>query len=108
MQQRWSRIVYEAAWRTLGPDEQALGDCDFVHSEARACPAAIALQLPLSHPFFRLTPLEFVLVRLQFRIPQLARIANANTKGIEQCIAGCRDRNVDLHGNHAHSGLYDL
>ncbi len=39
--------------------------------------------------------------RFQFRIPQLARIANANAEVIEQCIAGCRDRNrnVDLHGN---------
>ena len=108
LQQRWSRSVHEAAWRTLGPDEEALGDCDFVHSQARARPAAIVLQLPLSHPFFRLTPLEFVSwFRFQFRIPQLARIANANAEGVEQCIAGCRDRNrnVDLHGNHAHSGL---
>ena len=108
LQQRWSSSVHEAAWRTLGPEEQALGDCDFVHSQARARPAAIVLQLPLSHPFFRLTPLEFVSwFRFQFRIPQLARIANANAEGIELCIAGCRDRNrnVDLHGNHAHSGL---
>ena len=76
-----------------------MGDCDFVHSQARARPAAIVLQLPLSHPFFRLTPLEFVSwFRFQFRIPQLARIANANAEGVEQCIAGCRDRNrnVDL------------
>jgi hypothetical protein len=65
-------------------------------------PAAIVLQLPLSHPFFLLTQLEFVSwFRFQFRIPQLARIANANAEGIEQCIAGCRDRNVDLHGNRA-------
>ncbi len=101
-------MVEKAAWRTLGPEEQALGDCDFVHSQARARPAAIVLQLPLSHSFFRLTPLEFVsLFRFQFRIPQLARLANANAEGFEQCIAGCRDRNrnVDLHGNHAHSGL---
>jgi hypothetical protein len=86
--------------------EQALDDCDFVHSQARARPAAIVLQLPLSHPFFRLSPLEFVSwFRFQFRIPQLARIANANAEGVEQCIAGCRNRNADLHGNHAHSGL---
>ncbi len=59
-----------------------------------------------SRPFFRLSPLEFVSwFRFQFRIPQLARIANANADGVEQCIAGCKNRNVDLHGNHAHSGI---
>ncbi len=105
LQQKWSRSVHEAALRTLSPEEQALGRCDFVHSHARARPAAAVLQLPLSNPFFRLAPLEFVSwFRFQFRIPQLARIANANADGVEQCIAGCKDRNVDLHGNHAHSG----
>ncbi len=51
LQQRWSRSVHEAAWSTLGPEEQTLGDCDFVHSQARARPTAIVLQLPLSHRF---------------------------------------------------------
>ena len=39
----------------------------------------------------------------QFHIPQLARINNVDHRGIEQCIAVCRSRDIDLHGNHAHS-----
>jgi hypothetical protein len=105
MQQKWSRSVHDAALHTLIQEEEALGDCDFVHSQARARPAATILQLPLSNSFFRLTPLEFVSwFRFQFRIPQLARIHNADHRGVEQCIAGCRSRDIDLHGNHAHSG----
>jgi hypothetical protein len=104
MQQKWSRSVHDAILRTLS-QEEALGECDFVHSQARARPAATILQLPLSNSFFRLTPLEFVSwFRFQFRTPQLARINNADHRGIEQCIAGCRSRDIDLHGNHAHSG----
>ncbi len=79
-----------------------MGRSDFVHSHARARPAAVVLQFPLSNPHFCVAPLEF---RFQFRIPQLIRIANANADGIEQCIVGCKDRNVDLHGNHAHFGI---
>ena len=48
LQQRWSRSIHEAACRTLVPDEEALGHCDLVHSQARARPAAVVLQLPLS------------------------------------------------------------
>jgi hypothetical protein len=56
--------------RTLSQEEEALGECDFVHSQARARLAATILQLPLSNSFFRLTPLEFVSwFRFQFRIP---------------------------------------
>ncbi len=70
-----------------------MGECDFVHSQAqaRARPAAAILQLPLSNSFFCLTPLEFVEIswfRFQFRIPQLARINNADHRGFESVKAG--------------------
>ena len=34
---------------------------------------------------------------------QPARLHNANAAGVEQCLGGCRRRDVDLHGNHAHA-----
>ena len=106
LQWEWSQAVHVAAARTLGLEDEALGDCDFVHSQARARPAALILTLPLSNPHHRFTPGEFVAwFRFQFRIPQLARLGNADAEGVEQCLAGkCRRRGVDLHGNHANSG----
>ncbi len=49
MQQKWSKEVRVAAARTLWPDEEALGDSDLVHAEARARPAAYILQAKLSN-----------------------------------------------------------
>ncbi len=46
-----------AAARRLGPLEAALGDCDFVASEARARPVAVILNL---NPYNRFTPAQFV------------------------------------------------
>jgi len=104
MQQKWSREVHVAAARTLRPDEDALGDCDLVHAEARARPAAYILQAKLSNPFFRFSPADFTAwFRFQFRIPQAAHLGNANAAGVEQCLGSCRRRDVDLHGNHAHA-----
>jgi hypothetical protein len=40
---RRSKEIHVAAARTLRPDEDALGDCDFVHAEALARPAAYIL-----------------------------------------------------------------
>ena len=105
LQWKWSREVHAAAALTLLPLEQALGDCDLVHAEARARPVPLLLDLPLSHPFFRFSPADFISwFRFQFRIPQLARLGNANAEGVEQCLAGCKRRDVDMHGNHAHTG----
>jgi hypothetical protein len=105
LQREWSQAVHVAAARTLGLEDEALGDCDLVHSQARARPAALILTLPLSNPHHRFTPAEFVAwFRFQFRIPQLARLGNADAEGVEQCLAKCRRRGVDLHGNHANSG----
>ena len=96
--------VQVAAARTLRPDEDALGDCDLVHAEARARPAAYILQAKLSNPFFRFSPADFTgWFCFQFRIPQTAHLGNANAAGVEQCLGSCRRRDVDLHGNHAHA-----
>ena len=64
MQQKWSREVHVAAASTLRPDEDALGDCDLVHAEARARPVACILQAKLSNPFFRFSPSDFTRVVL--------------------------------------------
>ncbi len=40
LQQKWSKEVHVAAARTLRPEEDALGDSDLVHADARARPAA--------------------------------------------------------------------
>ena len=91
--------------RRLEPLEAALGDCDFVASQARARPVGPILNLRLSNPFHRFTPVQFVAwFRWQFRIPQLARLGNANASGVEQCLGRCSERDVDLHGNHANKG----
>jgi hypothetical protein len=103
LQQKWSKEIHVAAARTLRPDEDALGDCDFVHAEARARPAAYILQAKLSNPFFRFSPADFIgWFCFQFRIPQAAHLGNANAAGVEQCLGSCRRRDIDLHGNHAH------
>ena len=104
LQQKWSKEIHVAAARTLRPDEDALGDCDLVHAEARARPAAYILQAKLSNPFFRFSPADFTgWFCFQFRIPQTAHLGNANAAGVEQCLGSCRRRDVDLHGNHAHA-----
>jgi len=105
LQWKWSREIHKAASMSLKPLEHALGDSDLVHSEARARPVPLILDLPLSNPFFRFSPAEFISwFRFQFRIPQLPRLGNPNAQGVEQCLANCRRRDIDLHGNHAHSG----
>jgi len=105
LQQMWSKAVHVAAAQALRPDEEALGESDLVHAEARAHPASNILQAPLSNPFFRFAPAEFVAwFCFQFRIPQPARLGNANADGIEQCLARCANPNVDLHANHASTG----
>jgi hypothetical protein len=104
MQQKWSKEVHVAAASALRPDEDALGDCDRVHVEARARPVVHILQAKLSNPFFRFSPSDFtVWFCFQFRIPQAAHLGNANAAGVEQCLGSCRRRDVDLHGNHAHA-----
>jgi hypothetical protein len=104
LQQKWSKEVHVAAARTLRPDEEALGDSDLVHAEARARPAAYILQAKLSNPFFRFSPADFIVwFCFQFRIPQPAHLGNANAVGVEQCLGSCLKRDVDLHGNHAHA-----
>ena len=103
LQQKWSMEVHIAAARTLRPDEDALGDSDLVHADARARPAAYILQAKLSNPFFRFSPADFISwFCFQFRIPQPASLGNADAAGVEQCLGSCRRRDVDLHGNHAH------
>ena len=103
LQQKWSKEVHVAAARTLRPEEDALGDNDLVHADARARPAAYILQAKLSNPFFRFSPVDFISwFCFQFRIPQPAHLGNANAEGVEQCLGSCRQRAVDLHGNHAH------
>ena len=104
LQRKWSLEVHVAAARTLRPDEDALGDSDLVHAEARARPAAYILQAKLSNPFFRFSPADFIAwFCFQLRIPQPAHLGNANAAGVEQCLGSCRRRDVDLHGNHAHA-----
>jgi hypothetical protein len=39
MQQKWSRSVHDAALHTLIQEEEALGDCDFVHAHAQQQPS---------------------------------------------------------------------
>ena len=52
---------------------------------------------------FRFSPVDFISwFCFQFRIPQPAHLGNANAEGVEQCLGSCRQRAVDLHGNHAH------
>ena len=103
LQQKWSKEIHVAAARTLRPEEDALGDSDLVHADARARPAAYILQAKLSNPFFRFSPVDFISwFCFQFRIPQPAHLGNANAEGVEQCLGSCRQRAVDLHGNHAH------
>ena len=105
MQRVWGKVIRVAAARRLEPLEAALGDCDFVASQARARPVGPILNLRLSNPFNRFTPVQFVAwFRWQFRIPQLARLGNANASGVEQCLGRCSKRDVDLHGNHASKG----
>ena len=105
MQRVWGKVIRVAAARRLEPLEAALGDCDFVASQARARPVGPILNLRLSNPFNRFTPVQFVAwFRWQFRIPQLARLGNANASGVEQCLGRCNKRDVDLHGNHASKG----
>ena len=66
--------------------------------------AAYILQAKLSNPFFRFSSTDFITwFCFQFRIPQPARLGNANAAGVEQCLGSCRQRDVDLHGNHAHA-----
>jgi hypothetical protein len=104
MQQVWSRQIHKAAVLRLRPQEEKLSDCDFVATHAHARPVSLLLNL-LSNPFYRFAPAAFIAwFRFQFRIPQLVRHGNANTQGVEQCTAGCRTLDLDLHGNHAHSG----
>jgi len=106
MQQVWAKEVHVAAARKLAPLEKALGDCDFVASQARARPVGPILNLRLSNIFNRFTPAQFIAwFRWQFRIPQLARLGNSDAEGVELCIGNCRSRALDLHGNHANSGL---
>jgi hypothetical protein len=103
VQQKWSKEVHVAAARTLRLDDDALGDSDLVHADARARPAAYILQAKLSNPFFRFSPADFIAwFCFQFRIPQPAHLGNADAAGVEQCLGSCRQRDVDLHGNHAH------
>jgi hypothetical protein len=105
MQQVWVKEIHAAAALRLGPLDAALGDCDFVASQARARPVGPILNLRLSNPFNRFTPAQFVAwFRWQFRVPQLARLGNADGHGVEQCLGPCTKRDVDLHGNHANKG----
>ena len=68
-------------------------------------PVGPILNLRLSNPFNRFTPAQFVAwFRWQFRVPQLARLGNADGHGVEQCLGRCTKRDVDLHGNHANKG----
>jgi hypothetical protein len=102
LQQKWSKEVHVAAARKLRLDD-ALGDSDLVHADARARPAAYILQAKLSNPFFRFSPADFIAwFCFQFRIPQQAHLGNADAAGVEQWLGSCRRRNVHLHGNHAH------
>ena len=95
--------VHVAAARMLRPDEDALGDSDLVHADARARPTAYILQAKLSNPFFRFSPADFIAwFCFRFRIPQPAHLGNADAAGVEQCLGSCRRRDGDLHGNHAH------
>ena len=104
MQCEWGKVIRVAAALRLEP-LAAFGDCDFVASQARARPVGPILNLRLSNPFDRFTPMQFVAwFRWQFRILQLARLGNANASGVEQCLGRCSKRDVDLHGNHANKG----
>ena len=107
LQWEWSTEIYRAAAKELRPLERALGDQDLVASQARAWPVSLMLELPLSNPFFRFAPRDFICwFRFQFRIPQLPHLGNANPEGVEQCVALCASpcSDIDLHGNHANSG----
>jgi hypothetical protein len=88
-----------AAAHRLGPLEAALGDCDFVASQARApCGCDLEPALQLSNPQF------VAWFRFQLRIPQLIRLGNAGPDGDEQCLGRRSKRRVDMHGNHANRG----
>ncbi len=70
MQRVWGKVIRVAAARRLEPLEAALGDCDFVPSQERTRPVGPILNLRLSKPFNRFTPVQFVgWFRWQFRIP---------------------------------------
>ncbi len=60
MQHVWGKVIRVAAARRLEPLYAALGDCDFVASQARARHVGPILNLLLYNPPNRFTPVQFV------------------------------------------------